>query len=235
MQANHVEDLYIWLDQEVGPDAVVMIPHFGGRCANPRFHDERYEPLVEIFSEHRRSEGLVGLFRAHGTRLGVVGGGDDHIGRPGNGFFLPAPFTGALGLLELKADPGRADVFDALRGRRTYATSGARMIVDFAVSGTEMGGQAVIDGPPRIALKVLGTARLKLVQIFRDASAVHEVSLEDLGSELELEWTDTTFDPAIGKQSYWLRFAQVDGHVAVTSPVWMGPADIPLESFTSPD
>jgi hypothetical protein len=220
-QANHVEDLYIWLDEEVGPDDVVMIPHFGGRCANPRFHNPRYEHAVEIFSEHRRIEGLVDQFRAKGSRLGVVGGGDDHIGRPGNGFLLPGPFDGALGLLALKTGLSRPEVFDALRGRRTYATSGARIIVDFEVSGTEIGGEAVIDESPSIACKVVGTANLAKVQVFRDGAVVYQVAGSNLSDEFEDEWVDEEFDPAAKDQSYWLRVTQMDGHVAVTSPIWV--------------
>ena len=220
-QANHVEDLYIWLDEEVGPEAVVMIPHFGGRCANPRFHDPRYEHSVEIFSEHRRIEGLVDQFRAQGSRLGVVGGGDDHIGRPGNGFLFHGPFDGSLGLLALKSGLSRAEVFEALRGRRTYATSGARIIVDFEVSGTGIGCEAVIADRPRIACKVVGTARLGKVQVFRDGAVVYQVAGSNLSDEFEDEWVDEAFDPAAKEQSYWLRVTQMDGHVAVTSPIWV--------------
>lgn len=220
-QANHVEDLYLWMDEQLGPEAVVMIPHFGGRPANPRFHHPKYEPLVEIFSEHRRSEKFVDAFRANGGRVGVVGGGDDHIGRPGNGFLLHGPFKGGLGLVAIKSGLSRSEIFDALRGRRTYATSGARIIIDFEVSGTAIGGEARDVGSPRIAFKILGTTDLASIQLFRNGIEVYEISGASLGSEVEHEWIDDAVDRAFDDQSYWLRVTQIDGHVAVTSPVWV--------------
>lgn len=223
-QVNHVEDLYLWMDQELGPDAVLAIPHFGGRPANPRFHDPRYEPLVEIFSEHRRSEGFVTGFRAHGGHIGVVGGGDDHIGRPGNGFLLHGPFEGGLGLVAVKSGLGRAEVFNALRARRTYATTGARIIVDFDVAGADIGSEIVISGVPRIAFSVLGTTSIKHVQLFRDGVVTHELAEPDLGREVDHEWLDDDFGRTAETHSYSLRVTQVDGHVAVTSPIWASAA-----------
>lgn len=232
-QVNHIRDLYLWLDHELGPEAVVLIPHFGGRPANPRFHDPRYEPLVEIFSEHRRIEDFVDGFRAQGGQVGVVGGGDDHIGRPGNGFLLHGPFKGGLGLVALKSELSRSDVFDALRERRAYATTGARMIVDFEVAGALIGSQVAVAGQPLVAFAVVGTAPLKHIQIFRQDLVVHELFGSSMDLELEGEWVDEDFAKLSGSQFYWLRVAQVDGHVAVTSPVWIDQGPLGQHDLTT--
>lgn len=179
-QANHVEDLFNWLSERCSLGSVFVAAHFGGRPANKQWHRPELERLVEAFSEHRRSEHWANTFRA-GRRLGVIAGGDDHIGRPGNGFLAYSDKgdkeSFGLGLVGIQAGEfTRKGVFDALYHRQVYATTGARMLLDVTVNGAPMGSHDVIcTGPPVVGVDVHGTAELAVIQIVRDMKIVHEV------------------------------------------------------------
>src|SRR6266404_861467 len=106
--ANHIEDVYNFLTEHCPPGTVFVVPHYGGRPANPKWHRPELERLIEIFSEHQRSESWAAPFRKRGYRLGNIGAGDDHIGRPGYGFLrygaLVADQPAGLGLVGIQAE-----------------------------------------------------------------------------------------------------------------------------------
>ena len=52
----------------------------------------------------------------------------------------------------------REAVFDAIRARRCYATTGKRIIVDFRIDDHWMGEEFKSRNAPHIAVKVVGTA-----------------------------------------------------------------------------
>ena len=57
--ANHVEDLFRLLWPRYRHENILVIPHFGGRQANPAWHNPVLQRQIEIFSDHRRSEDSV--------------------------------------------------------------------------------------------------------------------------------------------------------------------------------
>src|SRR5262249_9422251 len=149
---------------------VMVVPHYGGRPANPKWHRPDLERLIEIFSEHRRSEDWAGAFHAAGYRLGNVAGGDDHIGRPGNGFLSygdgPDDKPYGLGLVAIQAASlTRESVFAALYERRVYATTGARILLDVSIDGRPMGSKVACSMSPSIHVDAVGTSDIAVVQI----------------------------------------------------------------------
>ncbi len=226
--ANHVEDLYRWLDEAVGEHEALVIPHWGGRPADARWLDPRYEGLVEIFSEHQNSEKWSQGFRTQGMRLGVVAGGDDHIGRPGNGFlaYTPGfpPWSGSgKGLVAVLAQRNREDVFQALRRRRAYATTGARILVQCEWEGLLLGEASECSSVPAVRAAISGTDRLRRIEVLRDGEVVHVLHPGKGATATEFTWRDERFLLLQRECAYWLRVEQVDGHLAVTSPVWLVP------------
>src|SRR5262249_46249972 len=121
-------DLFDALD---GEDAVV-IAHVGGRYADVKFaHDGRLERAVEVHSTWGTFEWLLHDAFERGFRVGIVCHSDDHKGRPGA--TLPGASTfGASGGLTCYFMPEltRDALFAALRGRRHYGTTGARIFLD---------------------------------------------------------------------------------------------------------
>ena len=114
-----------------GEDAIV-IAHVGGRYADLKYaHDGRLERAVEVHSTWGTFEWLLHDAFEKGYRVGVVCHSDDHKGRPGATRPGASSF-GAIGGLTCYFMPEltRDALFEALRQRRHYGTTGARIFVD---------------------------------------------------------------------------------------------------------
>ncbi len=114
-----------------GEDAIV-IAHVGGRYADLKYaHDGRLERAVEVHSTWGTFEWLLHDAFEKGFRVGVVCHSDDHKGRPGATRPGASSF-GAIGGLTCYFMPEltRDALFEALRQRRHYGTTGARIFMD---------------------------------------------------------------------------------------------------------
>ncbi|MCL5270417.1 MAG: hypothetical protein M1457_07685, partial [bacterium] len=85
-----------------------------------------------------------------------------------------------------------------------------------------MGEEISVDGPPRIEVRVRGTARLAEVEVIRDGDVCHRIA--PARRSVRFEWTDNTF---AGKSWYYLRVVQADADeygnpsLAWSSPIWV--------------
>jgi hypothetical protein len=114
-----------------GENAVVFA-HCGGRYADIKLaHDGRIERSVEIHSAWGTFEWLLHDAFEMGYRVGIVANSDGHKGRVGASY-PGASLFGAYGGLTCMLMPEltREAVFDCLRRRHNYATTGNRMILD---------------------------------------------------------------------------------------------------------
>ena len=109
-----------------------VIAHVGGRYADLKYaHDGRVERTVEVHSSWGTFEWLLHEAFEKGFRVGVVCHSDDHKGRPGA--TRPGASTfGAVGGLTCYFMPelNRDALFEALRTRRHYGTTGTRIFLD---------------------------------------------------------------------------------------------------------
>ncbi len=183
------------------------------------------------------ASGFVQRALAMGRRLGFVGGGDDHLGHPGDPVKTgPEPFRYADGLMAVWApELTREAIFQAMHDRHTYATTGARIVMLFRVCDAFMGDEVEVAKQPelmqsrRIEGFIAGPARLAQVDVLRNNEVVH--SLRPQSSELTLEWTDDepleplALEPVDEGQPrfvfYYLRVLQSDGQMAWASPIWL--------------
>lgn len=118
-------------DKLRGKDCVVMA-HVGGRYADITFaHDEDLETAVEVHSDWGTFEWIVWDAFEKGFRVGIVGNSDGHKGRPGASY-PGASFFGSQGGLTCYLAPrlDRDAIFEAMRRRRHFATTGNRMLLD---------------------------------------------------------------------------------------------------------
>ncbi|MDZ7344500.1 MAG: DUF3604 domain-containing protein [candidate division KSB1 bacterium] len=150
------------------------------------FGHRELRPLIEIYSLHGFSEYYLpehplsyqNLYTkgvrlsssgphyaqdawAAGEYLGVIASGDDHTARPGRPYYGLA----AVYATELTRDA----IFDALKKRRTYGTTGQRMLVQFDINGFPMGSEILVQpgNYPEISLAVHGTDELDFVEVVR--------------------------------------------------------------------
>lgn len=218
----------------------------GGGTPNPdwQFHKPRLRRLIEIYSGHGQSEAFDpahplsyentrfdhlatssdGPHYAQdawrlGYELGVIGSSDDHHGQPGRG---------ELGLAAVWANHlAREEIFDGLARRSTYATTGARIILEFSVNNCAMGGTVVSDsGICHIHIEAHGTDIIDTVELL-----AHDI--EDEAIEVRARWTphalDFTVDhtdDTVREGFYYVRVRQANRYrertpMAWSSPVWV--------------
>jgi len=205
------------------------------------------EPLMEIYSGWGSSECYGARLQdtnrvmpgctvrdalARGLKLGFVGGGDAHNNLPGDGgvtaILAPEPTVEAL--------------FDALRRRLCYATSGARIGLDVTLNGYPAGSvltvnQYAVDRLFPLALKALavGETALDRLEIVSNGEVVYSTSHRQgaAGNEINLALeikklaTPTRRTNELDQQLvnhsryYYARAVQCDGGTAWSSPIWV--------------
>lgn len=129
--ANSVGDLFKALEHE----NCVVFAHIGGRYADIKVaHDARIERSVEVHSDWGTFEWLLEDAFDQGYHVGVLANSDGHKGchgasHPGASLF------GAYGGLSclLATELTRDALFEALRRRHHYATTGCRVHLDTRV------------------------------------------------------------------------------------------------------
>jgi len=160
--ARSPQELYAKLAADNGAENVLVIPH----AHNPgdwRAHDVAVQRLVEIMSKHGSFEYFGRRFLDNGYRLGFIAASDDHLGHPG---YPPKSYCEG-GLAAVWAERmDRNTIYDAMRDRHAYSTTGARIILDFSMNGVPKGGDVEdMSAPRKYRARVIGTAPLLCVDL----------------------------------------------------------------------
>ena len=148
------------LFKALGAEDCRVIAHVGGRYADLKYaHDGRIERTVEVHSSWGTFEWLLHDAFEHGFRVGIVCHSDDHKGRPGA--TRPGASTfGAVGGLTCYFMPEltRDALFEALRTRRHYGTTGPRIFLDLHGS-VRAAGNWLFRGPAAWTCEGISGAR----------------------------------------------------------------------------
>ena len=163
---------------------VVVIPH-AHQAGDHRISDPQLAPLVEIMSQHGTFEWFARNYLRQGHQVGFVAASDNHLSQPG----YSAPQGGSLsqrgGLAAVRAQSYTRDaLFDALRRRAAYATTGERMILDFTVNGAPMGSRTAFAEERRLAGRVIGTAPIDHIVVVKNGEEIwREEHLTDAAAQ----------------------------------------------------
>ena len=231
VRCDTVEDLWGALHALGERRAMVTAHH----TADWRYHDPVLQRLAEIYSKWGTCEypgnpldrrpaipprEYVQEALGMGHRLGIIAGGDTHDSRPGNQGPEPFGLDFPDGLTAVFAPSlTREAIWDALWHRRTYGTTGARILLQFEVNGVSMGGEAPWSGQSEIRIEALGTAPMRLVELIRNNKVVHH--WQDSGESVSVEHHDS-LRSSVPACTYYVRLTQEDGQMAWSSPVWLG-------------
>lgn len=150
----------------------VVFAHIGGRYADIKMsHDVRIERSVEVHSDWGTFEWLLHDAFDQGYRVGILANSDGHKGRHGASH-PGASLFGAYGGLSciLSKDLTRQSVFEALRNRKHYATTGNRTYLDLQVVAPG-GAELFSDDPLMGGTVVRREAILSMGDIARYAGA----------------------------------------------------------------
>ena len=253
VKGNSTEKLYNFIK----PFGGLASAHHTGQAVWGRWNPkalfiQEQEPNFEIVSFHGRFEYYNNPFEGRrqvpqhqyldalkmGRRSGTMGASDTHFLSPGEGG-LTAVLSESL---------TRENVYEAIKNRRTYATSGVKILLDFSINDHVMGSEFSVSSKDslKIHLSVNGTAPIDHIEIVKNT--------EDYFAIIRLQQVSGTskgvfmvYDPAkpqTGKRietndltnininlveknllsketSYYLRVTQTDGHQAWSSPIWV--------------
>jgi hypothetical protein len=198
--------------------------------------DDTMEPVAEICSVHGISEsadsdrplnlpgsdGWLHEAWARGKHVGVIGGSDSHSGLPVRSPREPRPYSGGMTCLYVE-ELTRRGVFEAIRSRRTYATTGARIIVDFRLNGHRM-GECLPPTPTRVLrITVHGTDTVELLEVVRNNNVWKRI--EPGTPDATVEYTDHPGVRSSG-EFYYVRLRQRDGEWAWSSPIWVAASNL---------
>ncbi len=155
-----------------------------------------------------------------GLRFGFAGGSDAHglvwhhgVGRKRD------PWACGLTVVWVERLE-RAAVFDALRGRRTAATTGAPIRLFFRAAGRPMGAVGRATAPVRLQARVSGARPPLRLDVFRDGRSIHRRTADHTSAALD--WMDRGVDP--GTHAYYIQVVQTDAEpleAAWSSPVFI--------------
>lgn len=159
-----------------------------------------------------------------GSKMGVIGGSDDHSGKNGRvdpDLPYPQKYPGVTGVWARENTP--AAIFEALSSKRTYAfmmgertgEMQGRMEIDFRINGHYMG--EVITRPEsrdlQIFYRVKADERIKRVTLVKNCRNYVALSA---ASELIFDYKQEN-----ATDYFYLRVELADGRFGWTSPIWV--------------
>jgi len=234
--ANTAEDLFTALKDE---DCIVFA-HVGGRYADVKMaHDARLERSVEVHSDWGTFEWLLHDALEKNYRVGILANSDGHKGRHGASY-PGASLFGAYGGLSclLARDLTRAGLFEALRRRHHYATTGCRALLDVGVRfegdaelfaddpklgpttsrkvRTAMMGDILRSADAEVVLSVevitdAPIERLELRNRLDTLETVRPYAPKDLGRRIRVIWEGSEYRGR-GRQTIWDGSAELAGN-----------------------
>lgn len=225
-----IEELTEMLEEH----AAIVIPHHVGFTGwDIEHHDPDFQPLWEICSVHGvyedddpdtvfmpRDDALLQghTLRAAldaGHRFGFCAGADDH-GLLYHHGATPRCDPSHSGLTAvIGADHSRRSILEALRARRCYATTGARIVLEVTLDDAPMGSDLDARDHGNLRVRTTGTAPLAGLDIVRRGSVE---TIDADGIELELE-RELEFS---GSDYVYVRVRQTDHDMAWSSPIFVG-------------
>lgn len=157
------------LRAENEPSAVLVIPH-AHQAGDWNQSEGDLETLVEITSQHGTFEWFGNRYLQNGFEIGFISASDDHRAKPGYnpGLFF-SPHVQGPGLAAALAPEKTTDgVFDALRSRRAYATSGQRILLSATLNGEPMGTRQPFTERREFFCRVSGTSSIDRIDLIRN-------------------------------------------------------------------
>ncbi len=212
---------------------LVFPHHVGWTGADASAHNPRVQTCWEVVSCHgayeargvgpigQRDVSLDGHFLRdqldNGLRFGFVGGSDGHglLWHHGISRKRDAHRTGLTAILATELTRGA--LFDALKQRRCYATSGVPLVLEFMVDEAPMGSEIRAGSEVHVEASAMGLAPLARVEVIGARGFVQPLDYD--GASFR-----AAFDLQISRRQpryLYLRVEQVDGEVAWSSPIWL--------------
>ena len=221
-----------------GRQDVLLVPHHVKMWTDWDCHAPKLEPVMEIYSiwgsGEKAGTDLWKVLRevtggaqeawARGYRIGVIAGSDTHAGLPGRSIpncdrddFMPYK-AGIAGVWAEQLTRGA--VFQALKRRCCYGTTGVRIILETFIDDYPMGSVVNWQEPSRpreFRINVWGTDDIESVTVVKSNRDVH--TFRPRKDWAQLAWKDHAKPRP--NDFYYVRTIQRDGNRAWSSPIWL--------------
>ncbi len=191
-------------------------------------HNPNVQRFMEIYSMWGYFDDMAFSFLNKGEKFGFTGGGDCHEGRCGFSVedadgqgVTPHTFARDISYrcgLTASVMPNltRKDLIKSLRDRKIYPTTGARILLDFKISGLSMGEEGTLNDAPELTAEIHACEQIELVEVIKNGEVIH--SVKDVPEDYTLSWQDNSGESGW----YVIRVTQkVDGQKAWSSPIWI--------------
>jgi hypothetical protein len=243
---NNPKPSLLWKEIDKWGGDAITIPHhinatqfINDLC---EFHSNKYDRNVEVYSNWGSSEedGSSDLtlcidknkdnnilkFLNRGLKFGLLASSDSHDGHPGNSQGTSARpqlfhYFGSGLVAVLAKELTRESVFEALKKRRCYATTGQPMVIGLSVEGYIMGEEIKsidLNEEPTFNIFIKGTQKIVKIEIIKNGLIINIPA--EAKRNLNIKWQDKEFN--FEKDNYYyLKVKQVDGEVAWSSPIWI--------------
>ncbi|MCB1423873.1 MAG: DUF3604 domain-containing protein [Nitratireductor sp.] len=228
------------LFEDLQDEDCVIYAHVGGRYADIAMaHDPRLETAMEIHSAWGTFEWLLTDGFPLGHRAGVVCNSDGHKGRPGASYPGAATY-GAYGGLTcfLAEELTRDGLFECLRRRHHYGTTGNRLHLD--VQASFSGGAQLYERDPRyfdvaakpvdqvmmgdiastgdeaveLSIECVSATPIERIDILNGSDVIDTLygyAPEDLGNRVRVVWQGAEYRGR-GRQTLWKGHATFSGN-----------------------
>ncbi|MEC7211803.1 MAG: DUF3604 domain-containing protein, partial [Pseudomonadota bacterium] len=194
--------------------------HVGGRYANIEIdHDADLETAVEIHSDWGTFEWMATDSFRLGRRIGIVANSDGHKGRPGASYPGSSDFGAHGGLTcYLASENSRKALFESMRARHHYATTGCRMYLEvsgYAADGAVMMGDVAAAQNGRMSVRVTAhaAAGIETIELRNGAEVIETIRTHDaasLGRRIRVIWSGAEYRGR-GRNTLWQGVIDVAG------------------------
>ncbi len=192
--------------------------------------DNERRTVAEIYSgwgssmDEQGRPGTIPEALSGGNRVGFLAASDNHKGWMGN-ISSVRRFQPGLGAFWAPA-LSREAIYDALEQRRTYATTGVRILLRYWAEdgGRVEPGQDFAPEAPTFRWEVHGTdeiARVRLLAVEEGGPEEAEVLYEESVGDPDTAGSWTWAEVPRGDFAVYLAVEQVDGNRAWSSPIWL--------------
>ena len=166
------------------------------------YYNNQYPPFNQL-PNHSVQDWLI-----YNEPLGIIANSDDHTGNPGS-----------RGLTAIIADSlTRESLFDSIKKRHNYATSGAKIKLNFSCTKGIMGDSITCEENEIINFNIYakGTNKIKKIEILKNNITINTVILNDTIVNFNFPLEFQTI-----KNNVYIRVHQIDNQMAWTSPIFI--------------
>ena len=216
----------VWDDLRRVDANFVHIPHqladTGNVPTDWSFHDEIAQPVAEIFQTRGSYEYDGAPRQAKNTVPGPSSFIQDAWAREiVIGVIASPDHGGGYGKACVYAEElSRESILDALRARRCYGTTAAKILLDVRVNGHLMGEKLPAPAGDRVEIDVRARCPVPIDKIEVCRNNVFIDAQRPEGKEAHVTFVDD--QPLPGRSYYYVRVTLQDEEIAWSSPVWFG-------------